>query len=312
MASAAGMPAEPEQQAGAGERRIAGALSTLAVIRLDFDPEVRIGTLDVRWQALALAFVVLIGLVAWSRRLGAQPGHPAVGGPAVRRPGDHPRGRWSVGASSTPSPSEGPTWPSLRALFDVSQGSLSLLGAVLGGMLAGAYVCRLLSHSPSQWADAAAGPLLLAIGLGKLAMVLGGAGQGAPIGAPWAVAFDGAGPWTSPDPAVPAHPSQVYEGIWALAGIVAVARLARRWTPLRQGDLFILTLAWWLTGRVIAGLTWRDATLVGPLGVEAMLALIGARRARGYAGDTDEGEGYRGHHPNDRRCRRGTVTEDHR
>jgi len=55
---------------------------------------------------------------------------------------------------------------------------LSLLGAVLGGALSGAYIAGLLEGTTRRWADLAALPMLLALGLGKLAQLLGGAGQG--------------------------------------------------------------------------------------------------------------------------------------
>ena len=89
------------------------------------------------------------------------------------------------------------------ALLDLSRGSLSLVGAVIGGSLTAAYVCRLLGGSVGRWADAAAMPLLLAVGLGKLAMVLGGAGQGTPFDGPWALAFASGGDWVSADPTAP-------------------------------------------------------------------------------------------------------------
>ncbi len=32
--------------------------------------------------------------------------------------------------------------------------------------------------------------------------------------------------------------------------------------------------AWWLAARVLAGLTWRDVSILGPLGAEQLAALI--------------------------------------
>ena len=62
------------------------------------------------------------------------------------------------------------------------------------------YVARLIDAPVRRWADAAAVPLLLALGLGKLAQLLGGSGQGLPFDGSWAVAFTGAGPWVSTNP----------------------------------------------------------------------------------------------------------------
>ncbi len=71
--------------------------------------------------------------------------------------------------------------------LDLGHGSSSLVGAVIGGALSAAYICRLLGGSIGLWADAAAVPMLLAIGLGKLAIMLGGAGQGLASDGPMAV-----------------------------------------------------------------------------------------------------------------------------
>jgi prolipoprotein diacylglyceryltransferase len=172
-------------------------------------------------------------------------------------------------------------------LLDPSVGSLSLLGAVLGGLLSGAYVCRLVGAPLRRWADAAAVPLLIALGLGKLAQFLGGSGQGLPFDGPWAVAFVGDGPWVSLNPALAAHPSQIYEGIWLLLGIPLVLRLSGpRHVPLRvdrlvawadrsveEGRLFHNVLEWFLVGRLVVGFSWRDDALVGPLNTEQAVAL---------------------------------------
>ncbi len=179
------------------------------------------------------------------------------------------------------------------SLLDLGRGSLSLLGAVVGGALSGAYVCRLLGHPVSAWVDAAAVPLLMAIGLGKLALVLAGGGQGAPLEAPWALAFEGPGPWLSVDPGTPAHPSQAYEGLFALAGIALSAFYLRGRSWAGSGDVFLFGLAWWLGGRFLAGFTWRDEPIVaGITGAEqaatllawaAVSLMMSARRVRSGA-----------------------------
>jgi prolipoprotein diacylglyceryltransferase len=132
-------------------------------------------------------------------------------------------------------------------------------------------------------------PLLLALGLGKIAQLLGGSGQGAAFDGPWAVAFAGDGPWHSLNPGMAAHPSQLYEGLWLLAGIALALYLAgpgrdlARVLPPRleqiagdlraEGLLFATVMTWFLVGRVLVGFTWRDEPLVGPFNAEQSVAL---------------------------------------
>jgi prolipoprotein diacylglyceryltransferase len=161
------------------------------------------------------------------------------------------------------------------SLLDLGRGSLSLLGAVLGGALSGAYVCRLLGHPVTAWADAATVPLLMAIGLGKLALVLAGGGQGAPLDAPWALAFQGPGPWLSAHPDTPAHPSQVYEGLFALAGIALCAFYLRQRSWAGSGGVFLFGLSWWVGWRGIVAFTWRDEPIfAGIIGAEQAATLL--------------------------------------
>lgn len=288
----------------------------LALIALDFDPLLRLGSLTIRWQTIGVTIALLAAfsvaaLMApdvrsqrpFFRRREPDlrplfPHAPKVEhAPRVRRlrlddllliicgivPGAVVGGRlahaldyWSYYASQP------------EKLFDPLVGSLSLLGAVLGGLVSATYVARLIDAPVRRWADAAAVPMLLAIGLGKLAQLLGGSGQGLPFDGSWAVAFIGAGPWVSTNPAMPSHPAQVYEGLWMLAGIPIVLLLGgQRFKPLRvnplvgwadrtarEGTLFAGALGWFLLGRLFLGYFWRDEAIVGGLNVEQALALM--------------------------------------
>ena len=257
---------------------MAGAVQIFAVIELSFDPLLHIGELIIRWQTLGVLAALLAGIALAAKLavdnaiqpplrmsemvliLAAVVPGAVVGGRLV-----HAIVYWDAYAAAP-----------LR-LFDPSVGALSLLGAVLGGLLSGGYVGRLIGAPLRRWADAAAVPLLLIIGLGKIAQLLGGSGQGLPFDGPWAVAFTGSGPWVSANADLPSHPSQLYEAVWALIGIPIVIAWADRVND--EGRLFVGALSVFLLGRVLVGFTWRDQATFGPLNMEqtlASLALIGA------------------------------------
>jgi prolipoprotein diacylglyceryltransferase len=163
--------------------------------------------------------------------------------------------------------------PEPMALLDMGRGSLSLAGAVVGGAVTAGYVCRQLGFRMAAWADAAALPLLLAIGGGKVAMLLGGAGQGLPWDGRGGVAFLGEGPWASLDPAVPAYPTQLLEGAWALLGLPILALVERHRRP-APGVVALSGVAWWLAGRVAVAIWWRDEPVLGPWGAEAVVGMV--------------------------------------
>ena len=235
------------------------------------------GGISLRWDAIALVGVLLVAIGVWVLRL------RAVLGDALRFddvcfvllgaiPGAVVGGRLVHVLDYADSYLTAP----LTSL-DLGQGSSSLVGAVIGGSLSAAYICRLLGGSIGLWSDAAAIPVLLATGLGKLALLLGGAGQGVATESPIGLSFAGDGPWRSIVPAVPAWPSQALEGVWALLGIpivLVVERLIHRGGRTSRGAVLLVALAWWLAGRALIALTWRDDRLLGPFGSEATATLV--------------------------------------
>ena len=113
------------------------------------------------------------------------------------------------------------------------------------------------------------------LGAGKLAMLLGGAGQGQPAALPWATAFLGPGPWASLAPALPSHPSQAYEGFATLALALVLGLVLAR--PLRArratAGLLLGALALWALVRAAVTLTWRDPAVVWELNAGTLIAL---------------------------------------
>ncbi len=208
----------------------------IAVIAFDFDPLVRIlDDVVVRWQTLALAAVIAACLVVAGvmARRGSLRGDDLLFIAIGAVPGAVILGRVGYGLAHLDAFGTDPF-----RLLDPAVGGLDLAMGVVGGVLAGAYVASLLESPIGRWAHVLALPLLVAIGAGKLTMVLGGSGQGSPSDAAWATAFLGPGPWGSLAPALPSHPSQVYEGVATLgyAVILAVRGGVRghrpsRWPP---------------------------------------------------------------------------------
>ena len=180
------------------------------------------------------------------------------------------------------------------ALTDPGQGGLALTLAVLFGTLSGLAVARLLAAPIGRWLGVAGIPVLLGLGLGKLAMVAGGDGQGIYSDSSWATSFAGPGPWGSANAGYSAFPSQILEGGLVLLAAAIVAGLpfllrirVRRWqrvvrpgwSPRRERPLlsgwrgFVTILALWAVARFVAAFTWRDAHVFGALCVEQLLLL---------------------------------------
>jgi phosphatidylglycerol:prolipoprotein diacylglycerol transferase len=243
-----------------------------AAIAFDFDPLLRLaGGLVVRWQTVALVAIIVAGLI--------------LAGLIARRDGLRADDLLFIAVAVVPGAVLGGRigyvllhldyyGAHTAAIVDPAQGSLELSLAIVGGTLSGAYVAGLLGAPIGRWLRAAALPLLFVLGSGKLAMTLGGSGQGLPSDLPWATAYVGPGPWGSLAPALPSHPSQLYEGIATLAVLaVLTLALASGRIVVRDGRLFFAALALWAVARAAITVTWRDPTAAAGLNVGGVLAI---------------------------------------
>jgi prolipoprotein diacylglyceryltransferase len=256
----------------------------IAVIVLEFDPFLRLGDRVVRLDTIVLAAGVL-GALFIAARIARQ--MPAVGGDTTPERGDNLRlddlvllllaavpgavvgGRLGYAALHLDYYGTHP-----GAILDPGQGSLELGLAIVGGALAGSLAARLLGEPVGRWLHVAALPVLAAIAVGKLAMALGGSGQGLPTSVPWATAYLGQGPWGSLAPELPSHPAQVYEAAaTALVLAAAIALLGSGAFARRDGRLFVAAIAGWALARTLVAATWRDTPVLGPLRAEQLLSM---------------------------------------
>ena len=250
-----------------------------AVIDLAFDPLVRIGGSTYRLETIALAAILLVALLVMVRIGWVTPSvGPYVPAPPLRAdellylvlgivPGAVIGGRieyvllhfdyYSVHTS---------------AIVDPAQGSLALALGIVGGIVGGAVIARLIGAPIDRWMHAATLPLLFVLATGKLVGVLGGTGQGAPSSVAWATAYHGAGPWGSLAANLPSQPSQVYEAIATVLVILVVGILLRLGVfARRDGAAMLVALALWAIGRFVVVYTWRDAPVAGSLRAEQLI-----------------------------------------
>ena len=277
--------------------------SVLAALVLDFDPYLRFGDRAVRWETLAVAAAVLVGIIVTALVAGRTPGHDQWIG-EEEPPEEEREGPWHLrrddllfillgavpgavvlgrlGYGLLHLDYYGNQW---RALLDPAQGSAELTLAVVGGTLTAVYVAALLDAPVGRWLHVAIAPLLIVLGLGKAAQALGGSGQGEAAAAAWATSYAPPGPWGSPGAEIPAHPAQLYEAAMTAAVLLLVVALARL-TPLRRGDgrLYAVGVGLWALGRGFVASTWRDPRVLGPLNAEQLICLVGGGPPPGGAG----------------------------
>lgn len=251
----------------------------IATLTFDFDPLLRLADgIVVRWVTVALAATLvatLIALALMARRTAGLRADDLLFIAIGVVPGAVLGGRLGFALLHLDLYRAAP-----MTLFDPAVGGLELALAVVGGAVSGGYVGHLLGAPVGRWLHVGTVPLLVALGAGKLAMALGGAGQGRPTDLGWATAYGGPGPWSTLAPALPSHPSQIYEGIatLVLAAVIAVV-LGVGGFRSRDGRLFLVSIGAWAVVRMALTTTWRDPAVLGPLpagGVIALLVAFGA------------------------------------
>jgi len=267
----------------------------IAVIAFDFDPYVRFGDRAIWWQTLALAAVVLAVLVLAALIAGRMPvavSEASEGGTRdgtsggdeepwhLRRddllfivlgivPGAVLGGRLGYVLLHLDYYAAHPP-----AIVDPAQGGLQLSLAIVGGALTGAFIARQLEGPVGRWLQVAVVPVLLGIGLGKVSMAVGGAGQGAALNGEWATAYLGPWPWGSIAPAIPAYPSQLIEAaLTALVLTAVVIGLAAGRSRSLDGRAFFVGLALWAIARFAVAFTWRDPLVLGPLDADQLISM---------------------------------------
>ena len=97
-------------------------------------------------------------------------------------------------------------------IFATNQGGMSFHGGLVGGLVGGYIVCRMLKLSAWTIADLAIIGVPLALALGRCANFVNGELWGKPTDLPWGGVFGGSAG------EIPRHPSQLYEAF--LEGIV--------------------------------------------------------------------------------------------
>jgi prolipoprotein diacylglyceryltransferase len=279
----------------------------LATVKFDFDPSTSIFGLSIRWETLALAGVVFIVLLMAAISAGRS-------GAGAAAPDDEARGLLPrlrrddlilIAFGAVPGAVVGGRLDYVlahldyyqanqNAITDPSQGGFGLTLAVVLGSITAAAVARLLAAPVGRWLGVAAVPVLLGLGLGKLAVALGGEGQGDYSTASWATSYVHGGDWGSVNPTFSAIPSQLIEGGLLLGAVVLMVvplfllRLRiQRWKSIirpgfaRRHDWhymtgwrrYLVALGLWAIAHFAVASTWRDAKVWHALSVEQIIVL---------------------------------------
>jgi phosphatidylglycerol:prolipoprotein diacylglycerol transferase len=167
------------------------------------------------------------------------------------------------------------------AAFNLSQGGLVLIGAILGGAVGFFAFCRKRKLNSLELADVIVPSIFIGIGFGRLGCLLNGCCFGDACSLPWAIAFpNGSVPFqvlaergfVDPTAAatMPLHPTQIYSSLdgFILATATALYFRARH----RPGDVLALGCILCATTRFLIEFLRNDE--MGQLGTRLTISQI--------------------------------------
>lgn len=179
----------------------------------------------------------------------------------------------------TPAPSSGVTagWYFTHPLdaLAVWKGGLGIPGAVIGGAIVLFFYTRNHGMDFGQWTDIAAPGLALGQAIGRWGNFVNQELYGAPTNLPWKIFIDPAHRLAGYSNVEYFHPLFLYESLWNIANMFLLLWISRRFAAsLKNGDIFLLYLVVYPTGRFLLDFLRLDASMVGGLNINQTIMAV--------------------------------------
>lgn len=150
---------------------------------------------------------------------------------------------------------------SIWAAFAIWQGGMSLLGALIGAVLVGAFVARREQLAVLPLLDMAAPGIALGIAIGRVSDLIIGDHLGKPTTLPWGFRYVGSAGDGGPIAGMPpigtvVHPVALYDLVLTTVLLVVLIRSLR--SPRATGSAIALFTLWYAGGRILTDLLRTD------------------------------------------------------
>ncbi len=162
----------------------------------------------------------------------------------------------------------------------VWEGGIGIYGGIIGAFACGVLMCKLCKvHLPSMM-DLAALGFLIGQSVGRWGNFFNQEAFGGNTDLPWGMTgnliqagYNTNADITGFDPALPVHPTFLYESLWCLLGFVLLHILSKKAYKFR-GQVFSLYLVWYGVGRFFIELTRTDSLMLGKMKVSCFVAIL--------------------------------------
>lgn len=159
-------------------------------------------------------------------------------------------------------------------IFRVWKGGLAVYGGLIGGVIAGAIVCKLSKIKFTAMLDVAVIGFLIGQGLGRWGNFMNVEAYGAPMKTllPWGMTSAKIVRELGVEAGTLVHPCFLYESLWCLLGVLVLHLYSkhRRF----DGELTLFYCVWYGAERFVVEGLRTDSLLIGTVRVSQALALI--------------------------------------
>lgn len=172
----------------------------------------------------------------------------------------------------------------LMEILQVRDGGLAIYGGVIGGFLAGFFMCRWRKVRFIPMADATVGGVILGQAIGRWGNFVNVEAFGSNTTLPWGMAGEPIAQYLAAhqgslaaqgvvvDPTMPVHPTFFYESMWCFLGFVVLCLFVKH--RHFDGEVTLLYLAWYGAGRIVIEGLRTDSLMWGGLRVSQALAVL--------------------------------------
>ena len=170
-------------------------------------------------------------------------------------------------------------WEEPLKVFRIWDGGLAIYGGVIAAFVTGIWMCKLKKINMWAMFDLASIGFLIGQSLGRWGNFFNQEAFGGNTTLPWGMTGSIIqSPADSDmlnfyDPALPVHPTFLYESLWCLAGFILLHILSKK-SYTFKGKLFCLYIIWYGAGRFFIEGLRTDSLAIGTLRVSQLVAAI--------------------------------------
>ena len=129
------------------------------------------------------------------------------------------------------------------SIFYINSGGLSIYGGLIGALIGGLIVAKIVKVNIPALLDIACLGFLIGQGIGRWGNFMNQEAFGTPTGLPWGMVSENTGN-------IAVHPAFLYESLWCLLGFVLLHFFSKRFRKY-DGQIFLLYMVWYGFERMI-------------------------------------------------------------